>query len=293
MPPCDRGAWLCYHRGMKRALLGAVLIGVACCGPKGGTQNPRPELTVEMVTAELAKAREAMTSFRGESTMDYWLSGQRAKGDVLVMGKVGKYVRFAALSPAGGSTLAEMACDGANFVYVDYQNNCALTGPCDARSIATFFGIQLEPDDFLHLALGTPPTLGGNPNGSVKWNSSRGAHEVTLSSSEGSQKLTIDTKQGHWDVLDTELVGPDGKQRWSVANTDFHTVQGSGERRVPGKTRFKSPAQNQDLLVDWGEQFEVNVELPNDKFTIQVPSGLATCGQQGGAAQGAPGGAKP
>ena len=268
---------------MKRALLGAALIAAASCGPKGGAQNPRPELTVETVIAELAKAREAMTSFRGESTMDYWLSGQRAKGDVLVMGKVGKFVRFAALSPAGGSTLAEMACDGANFVYVDYQNNCALTGPCDARSVAIFFGIELDPDDFLHLALGTPPIVGGNPTGTITWDGDRHAHRVELSASQGTQKLTIDTT--HWDVLDTELVGSDGKQRWSAANTDFHKVAGSGERRVPGKTRFKSPAQNQDLLVDWGDQFEVNVDLPSANFTIQVPPGLPRCGQPGGAAK--------
>ena len=47
--------------------------------------------------------------------MDYWLGNQRAKGEVLVMGKPGAKVRFAALSPAGGSTIAEMACDGTSF----------------------------------------------------------------------------------------------------------------------------------------------------------------------------------
>ena len=278
MRSCDRGARLCYHRDMKRALLGVVVI--ASCGPKGGAQNPHPELTVDAVVAEIGKARSALTSFRGESTMDYWLSGQRAKGDVLVMGKVGKFVRFAALSPAGGSTLAEMACDGTNFAYVDYQNNCALTGPCDARSVGTFFGIELEPDDFLHLALGTPPIIGGNPTGTLTWDGSRGLHQVTLTSSEGTQKLSIDTRPATWDVHATQLAGPDGKQRWSVENRDFRKVTGSGERRVPGKTRFKSPAQNQDLLVDWGEQFEVNVDLPTQNFTIQVPQGLATCGQK-------------
>lgn len=280
MRSCDRRGPLCYHRGMKRALLGAALIGSAGCGPKGGAQNPHPELTVDAVVAELATARNAMTSFRGESTMDYWLSGQRAKGDVLVMGKVGKLVRFAALSPAGGSTLAEMACDGTSFVYVDYQNNCALTGPCDAKSVAIFFGIELEPDDFLHLALGTPPVIGGSPTGTLTWDGSRGLQKVELKSAEGTERLTIDTKPATWDVHATELVGPDGKQRWSVENRDFRKVSGSGERRVPGKTRFKSPAQNQDLLVEWGEQFEVNVELPAENFTIQVPPGLATCGQK-------------
>src|SRR5512138_1469381 len=200
---------------MKRAWSGAALIAMACCGPKGGTTNPHPELTVEQVIAQLAKKRDALTSFTGQATMDYWLSGQRAKGDVLVMGTVGKKVRFAALSPAGGSTLAEMACDGTNFVYVDYQNNCALTGPCDAQSVGVFFGIALEPDDFLHLALGTPPIV-TNAQGKATWDSSRGAWKAELTGTDGSQTLSIDNKEARWDVLDTELKGTDGKARWSV-----------------------------------------------------------------------------
>jgi hypothetical protein len=273
---------------MKRALLGAVLVATACCGPKGGAKNPRPELTVDAVVAEIAKARDALTSFRGESTMDYWLSGQRAKGDVLAMGGVGKLVRFAALSPAGGSTIAEMACDGTNFVYVDYQNNCALTGPCDAKSVAIFFGIELEPDDFLRLALGAPPIISGT--GTITWDGSAKLHKVEWSSSAGKQKLSIDTNT--WDVRSTELVGADGKVRWSVENTDFRKVTGSGDRRVPAKTRFKSPAQNQDLLVEWGDEFEVNAQLPAQSFTLQAPAGLPTCGQQP-PANAAPAPAKP
>jgi hypothetical protein len=169
-----------------------------------------------------------------------------------------------------------MACDGTNFVYVDYQNNCALTGPCDAKSIAIFFGVALEPDDFVHLALGTPPVL-DQATGTITFDSGR--EKVELTSPAGTQKLTIDPREERWDVIDSQLTGPDGKPRWSVANTDFGKVEGSGERRVPGKTRFKSPAQDQDLLVEWSE-LKVNVELTSDKFTIQVPPGLSTCGQQ-------------
>ena len=264
---------------MKEALLGAVMIATACCGPKGGVKEPATKPTVADVIAKAGEARTALSSFTGESTMDYWLSGQRAKGDVLVMGKTGKMVRFAALSPAGGSTLAEMACDGTNFVYVDYQNNCALSGPCNAQSIATFFSIALEPDDFLGLAVGTPPIIGGNPTGTVTWDGSRGAWKVELSSGEGKQKLSIDAREGRWDVLDAELVGADGKVRWSVVNKDFRKITGSGERRVPAKTQFKSPAQSQDLLVEWKEM-QAGVNPEPDKFKIEVPQGLTTCGQQ-------------
>ncbi len=274
---------------MNRSLVVAALglLATACPGGGGkGGARPYPTPAVATVQEQLAKARDAMTSFRGDSTMDYWLSGQRAKGNVLVMGSVGKKVRFAALSPAGGSTLAEMACDGTNFVYLDYQNNCVMTGPCDARSIATFFNIELEPDDFLHLALGTPPTLAG-ATGTVTWDGSAGVERIVLESAEGKQKLTVDARENRWDVLDSELVGSDGKTRWSVANTAFEKVTGSGERRVPKKTRFKSPAQNQDLLVEWNE-LEVNVDLKPAQFVIQIPPGLGTCGPGAAPAGGTP-----
>jgi hypothetical protein len=264
---------------MNRALIAGALVATACCGPRSTGVRSYPEPSVATVVDQLGKARAALTSFRGDSTMDYWLSGQRAKGEVLVMGQLGKKIRFAALSPAGGSTLAEMACDGTSFVYLDYQNNCALTGPCDARSVAMFFGIELEPDDFLHLALGTPPVVPG-PTGTVTWDGQKGVERVVLRGAGGAtQKLTIDAREGRWDVLETELVGADGKTVWSVANTDFAKIEGSGDRRVPKKTRFKSPAQNQDLLVDWNE-LETNVELQPQQFAIAVPPGLPPCGQQ-------------
>jgi hypothetical protein len=264
---------------MKRAWFVVALLATACCGPKG-TKPPSNDLTVQQIVDNTAKARDELASFRGDSTMDYWLSGQRAKGNVLVMGTTGKRVRFAALSPAGGATLAEMACDGTSFVYVDYQNNCSLSGPCDAQSIAAFFGIALEPDDFLHLALGTPPIV-ANAQGKVTWDSSRGVWKAELSGTEGTQTLTIDNKEGRWDVLETELKGTDGKVRWSVKNTDFAKVEGSGERRVPKKTQFKSPVGNQDLLVEWDE-LVVNEPLAQQpqKFVLTAPAGLATCGGQ-------------
>src|ERR1043165_4767802 len=106
---------------MTRAWVLGVLAATACCGPKSTKPPGGGDLTVQQIVDNTAKARNELTSFRGDSTMDYWLSGQRAKGEGLVLGTTGKKVRFAALSPAGGSTLAEMACDGTNFVSVDYQ----------------------------------------------------------------------------------------------------------------------------------------------------------------------------
>ena len=262
---------ICYHRGMRFVLALALL----ACGCPGHPNNPAPNETPEDLVAKLAQKRAELTSFTTNSTMDYWLGNQRMKGDVLVMAKPGAFVRFAALSPAGGSTLLEMACNGKDFTLVDYQNNCVISGPCDAASIAQFFHIALAPDDFFHLALGTPPVV-DNATGTLTWDASHGHEKLVLKSAAGTQKLTLDLKDNHLDVIDSELDDAEGKVVWSVANTDFTVVNG---HRVPGKTRFKSPDQKEDLLVEWGDERQLNVDLPQEKFALAAPEGLPMCGQ--------------
>lgn len=260
-------------QGMRLAPVGIGLFVIACSCSAPSVRRSYPEPTVGNLAARLERAREAMTSFRADTTMDYWIGDQRAKGEVLVMGALGAKLRFAALSPAGGSTMVEMACDGSSFVYVDYQNNCAVTGPCDQKSIAHFFRIELAPDDFIHLALGTPPIIGTNG----KLTFVDGRERLELVSEVGTEKLTVDLSGGRLDVIDAELVGTDGKIQWSVSNADFVDV---GGHRVPGKTRFKSPSQKQDLLVDWGdtENRAVNIDIAPERFVLVAPPGLPPCG---------------
>jgi hypothetical protein len=263
---------------MTAMRLALVAMPVACvaCGPAqhaGG--RPYPEPSVADVVGKLAAAHDATKSFRADSTMDFWLANQRTKGEVLVMGKTGSFVRIAALSPAGGSTMAEMACDGANFIYVNYQGNCQVTGPCDRSSIAQFFRVELAPDDFLHLAIGTPPVV-SNATGTVTWDGGKGLENVELSGGGKTEKLAIDMKDGKLDVISASMIDGDGKTEWSVTNSNFVDV---GGHRVPGKSRFKASGAQQDLEVDWGDSSNraVNLELDASKFKLDVPTGLPTC----------------
>jgi hypothetical protein len=269
-----------------RFVLLATALSLACGPPHGETPRPSGAApTVAEVVDHLTRARTELRSFTGEAVMEYWLGGDRFKGTVLAMGEAGAKVRIAALSPAGGSTLVEMACDGSQFVSVNYQNNCVLTGPCDRRSIATFFGIELAPDDFLFLALGTPPVV-DDAHGAVTWDADKGVYRATLEGSGGKQTIGIDERDQRWDVVDSELVGPDGKQVWSVKNGAFGNAKDpeGKDHRVPGKSHFTSPSnQKADLTVEWRER-TVNVPIDPKKLTISVPAGLPTCGQSGRAA---------
>ncbi len=248
--------------------------------PGGNTyKQPSTATTVKDVIAKLDAARKARSSFRVQTQMDYWLGKDRAKGTVYVMGTAQKQVRFNAIKPSG-DVLVDMACDGASFTYVDFQNNCQLAGPCNKSSIAALLRVELEPEDFHHLAQGTPPTMDG-ATGTVVWDSSKGYERVKLEGPEGTQNLVIDARGENFDVLSAELVGRDGKVMWSVENTDFRTIEDANKakQRVPGKTRFKSPREGADLLVEWkDEERAINLPLQTDKFTVPIPAGLPTCG---------------
>ena len=261
---------------MKTALLG-LLFACGCPSGGGGSVKPPAKLpTAQEAIAQLTATRDARKSFKAESVMDYWLGNQRVKGTVLVMGTSERQVRFNAISPQN-DVLADMACDGQNFAMVNMQQNCQLTGPCNKQSIATFLRVELEPEDVLHLALGTVPLPAG-ADGTLTWDSSKGQEKLDVKGSDGStEKITIDGRDGRQDVLSAEL-SRDGKLVWSVENTDFTDVkdEAGGTHRLPSKTRFKSPDQKADLLVEWKER-TVNPAIDPAKFKVQIPEGLGRC----------------
>jgi hypothetical protein len=272
-------AALCYHQRMRLALFAVLLCG---CPHTDSYQRPYPPPSVKDVVDRLAKARDELTSFKTTTTdskMDYRLGNQRANVNVLAMGTVGAKLHFAVLSPAGGSTIAEMACDGTNFALIDFQNNCVLSGPCDSTSIAQFIHLDLAPDDFLHLALGTVPVL-ATATGTVTWDSANGYEHVELTTAEGTQKIVIDARDHHWDVIESQLVGAGGVVKWSVENKNFSEVKGpAGTYRIPSKTWFKSPVEGNDVIVVWSQR-DVNLTLEPKKFVLELPAGLPMCGQK-------------
>ena len=86
-------------------------------------------------------------------------------------------------------------------------------------------------------------------------------------------------RQGRLDVVASDLKDPAGKTVWSVENAEFDSVKDAagGEHRLPAKTRFKSPQEGADLLVDWGDR-TVNPTIDDAKFSVQIPPGLPQCG---------------
>jgi hypothetical protein len=280
--------------GARRAVAQAALaIGLALAGGAlgcgcGGASVKRsyPPPTVDDVLAHLEQARRQVTSLRATSLMDYWTGDKRVKGTVWLMGRWGRYLRFNALNP-DGSVAADLACNGTDYVLLDYHGNCYLTGPCTGQAIASLLRLDLEPDDFLAMIAGLTPVL-SEAVGTLAWNEEDGTEVLTLTSRDGHrvQRIALDGRGRRWDVLWSTLRDANGAVLWTVKNKEFREVAPAGgpRLRVPEKSRFEQPSQDADLVVQW-KTHELNVELDASKFTITIPPGLATCGRQ---KQGAP-----
>jgi hypothetical protein len=187
-------------------------------------------------------------------------------------------VRINALSPAGGDVMADLACDGMNYAYNDKNKNCQLTGPCSEDTIASLFKVALAPDDFVQLAAGATPVVPG-ATGTVRWDGKAAREVLELTGSDGrTQTIVLDARDGRADILTSEVKAADGKQEWRIDNTGFVTVKDAQavSRRVPGKSRFRSPGEKADLLVEWKER-KLNIELTTDKFQLEVDQGAPRC----------------
>ncbi len=153
----------------------ALLPACGCNGTKNNGADPWPKgynvPTAEQVIKEIKAHQAVVTSYRAKPVMDYWFNKDRIKGDVWIMGKPGAKVRINALNPSGGTTAADLACNGTDFKFVNINSNCQLTGPCDGSSIAQLLRVRMQPDDFLMLAIGSTPII-DYKTAKMYWNAS-------------------------------------------------------------------------------------------------------------------------
>lgn len=256
----------------------SVLALLACGCPHGPSKRPYAEPTAEELMGRLAQARERITSFSAETMMDYWMNKQRVKGTVLVMGTTGAKVRINALSPAGNDVIADLACNGVDYAFLDKNKNCALAGPCSRETIASLFGVALAPDDFVQLSVGATPVLEG-ATATVRWDADAAREVLELTAADGrTQTIVMDAREGRADVVSSEVKGADGTQEWRIDNNAFAkaTDENGLAMRVPAKSRLRSPGSEADVIIEWKER-KLNLPVADAAFVLDVDPGIPRC----------------
>ncbi|MBT8492417.1 MAG: hypothetical protein KJO07_05120 [Deltaproteobacteria bacterium] len=253
----------------------------ACGCFSSAVKRPYPAPAKDSVVAKLKQRNDQMKSFRAESVMDYRVGGERVKGTVLIAGEKGARIRFNAENPTGGNVAVDLACDGFGFKYINYNENCQLTGTCSENAIANLLRVKLPPDEFMLMAVGGIPII-EHKDAELKWLAKAGRERLTLEGVDGSKEIIelSGNKDQRWDVVMAKKLDPRGRIEWKIKNKDFKTkkAEDGSSFRVPGKSLFEQPLAKADLLVEWKKR-ELNLDLPDQIFDMEIPEGLPICGQ--------------
>lgn len=261
----------------RAVILCTSLLLVACCGGSSGTVRSYEAPTANALVQTLSERSAVANSFLAESRMEYWVGAERIKTTVYVMGERGAKVRFNALNPTGGDVAADLACDGIDFKFVDYNNNCELTGPCTKSAIAQLLRVSLAPDDFLMLATGGTPIIEFTES-KVRWDAKNANEVLELVGAGQKQTIVLEGREKTWDILSSIVRDAEGKVEWKLTNKGFsdHKTEDGKSVRLPARTRFEQPSNKAELTIRWDER-NINTELSQDKFEIELP-GLPRCG---------------
>jgi hypothetical protein len=264
---------------VRRRLLVLGVVAAIGCGSATIAQ-PDPTPLAAGAIARIGKTSETIRAIRvSDAEMRMRSPRQRLRSGLLLAIDGSERFRVAAIDPAGGSTLAELACERGRHRFVDYEKNCANTGDCDRRAIARIAWVDLDPDDFLRLVSGGTPIV-ASPRGSVRWDARRGTWRIDLVSDADRQTQTIvvDGRAGRWDVLHSSVRTRSGTLVWAIDNKRFEPVAtADGARvRLPRRTRFEQPAQKLLLELRWHAR-AVNERMPTDTFQLPIPAELPGC----------------
>ncbi len=276
----DRTSGMLTSPAPALALLIVAISTFAGCGGPSGKTRKYAEPKVEGMLVEIQERQSRADSFMAESRMEYWVDGERIKPTVYVMGQRGAKVRFNALNPTGDDVAADLACNGNDFQFVDFNHDCQLTGPCTRDAISQLLRVSLMPDDFLLLAIGSTPVI-EDPTGKISWDSKNQLEKLSLVSGDGKwkQEIHLDGKNQRWDVLSSTVWDQEGKIEWKLTNKEFsaHKSKDGKSFRLPAKTRFEQPKAKAEVTIRWQER-EINASLSEDKFSMEIPPELPRCG---------------
>jgi hypothetical protein len=253
----------------------AVILLGGC--PAKRIPRPYPDPGADAVIAHLTSLRTRVHTLRAETLSDARIGKERANVTVNILAAWGGKLRYQAMNPGEVSMAADLASDGSDFCFIDANNNCGECGPATAENVGRLIQVVMPPDDVVAMMLGGAPVMAGG-TASLSWDESAGHEILTLTRPDGwRETIVLDGRERRWDVLDAELEDPEGKQVWRIRHKGFHVVDGrdGAKLRLPGRSYFEQPGN--DVLIRWKSQ-ELDVELGDDKFRIDLPDGIPACG---------------
>jgi hypothetical protein len=266
----------CRREGQeeRRRLLGGLIV-LALAGCPGPIARPYPAPPGPDLVAHVRDRAKVVPVLKAETRTDVRVGKDRANVSVLIWAEQSGKLRFQAMNP-NDSLAADLASDGQTFCFLDTHANCGSCGKATPDNVARLIRIPLEPDEVVAVLVGGAPVL-PDDTPEVTWDEKNGREILSLEAEGWKQKVVLDGRDKRWDLLEAEMLEPNGKLFWRVRHKDFHEVAGPGgaKVRLPGASLFEQG--DQKVRIEWKVQ-AADQTPPEKAFQMDLPPGLADCG---------------
>ena len=254
------------HGNNKWVLLfisGFTLAG--CCRMKRGYTPPKPQDLVEEVRKRNARTR----SLKAVVKADQFTDKGRVKLKVFLLVKKGGKLRFEAT--VVDNTVAVLASNGVRFTSIDFKKHVVYEGPASPCNISRVFNIPLTGEQVAVVLMGGVPLL-NHDEVSLKWDDCKGREVLRLRNKETGivQKIYLRKRKGLWQIVGTRIKDKKGKTLLKLFSREFRRRAGVWVARW---IHYVHPRRKADLLMRFKSQ-KLNVEIPEDAFSLNPPQGL-------------------
>ena len=238
-----------------------------CCNIKRTYSPIKSNNLVDIVRKRNGKAG----SLKAVVKADQFTKKGRVKLKVYILTKKGGKLRFEAT--VMDNTVAVLATDGEKFRSIDFKKHIVYEGPSSPCNIARIFNIPLTGEQVAVVLMGGVPIL-RHQKSEVEWDKCKGREILILKNKpQGlSQKIYLKRKKGSWQILGTIIKNRKGKTLLRVLAKDFRLRDGLWVGRW---THYLQPKKKADVMMRFISQ-KLNVEIPEEAFSIDPPRGLET-----------------
>jgi hypothetical protein len=253
-----------------RALV-VLLLLLAGCPPPKPVERPYPPPRIEDVLAALRARSEKLQSLSAGTRVEFQQPGQHGKVGVDLLVARGGRLRFEATVPLQG-VVATLVADGRTFAMLDTKNNRYYTGAANACNVARLIQIELEPEEVVQALLGEAPDLEQARPLSIEWDPTHGGRElVSFAQPDGGrEKLFVDGRDNHWDLLAVERTDAGGHVKWHIDNDGWAD---HGGLRLPQRTHVAQPPIRTELWIKF-KDVDPNFQPKEGVFQLPPPPGI-------------------
>jgi hypothetical protein len=238
-----------------------ILPGCASTAVAPPVSLPLPEYLIKRLEQEDGKVR----SLKAWGNIKVTRKGERESADHAILMRRPDALRVEGVSPLGSSVYSLLILRGEIELFVPSEGK-AYRGAATAQVLERLFALPMSPEAALSVLCGRVPLC---PVGEATVEKEGALYALEVACEDGGWRQRVRLDPTHLDPVRLSLRDPLGREVLVVAWSGFRS---SGDTRIPTEIQVDLPLKGDRLSLRL-EDFDVNPQVPEDRFRLIIPPG--------------------